>query len=83
MIVTELLIMKNLPEDLLGLTTKKESNKCKWILKIKTLLEWFNLKVLPFRDTSIWYADKKVKTIRKSEKVLTKSSNLAHCLERH
>lgn len=36
--------MKNLPEDVLGLTTKKELNKCKWILKIKTLLEWLNLR---------------------------------------
>ena len=61
-IVTELVNM-NLPEDLPGLTIKKELNRCKWILKIKTILEWF--KVVSFTETSIWHADKEIKTIRK------------------
>lgn len=65
MIVPELVNM-NLREDLPGLTTKKEFNRCKWILKIKTLLEWF--KVVSFRDTSIRHAEKEVKTIRKIPK---------------
>ena len=61
-IVTELVNM-NLPEDLPGLTIKKELNRCKWILKIKTILEWF--KVVSFTETSIWHAEKEIKTIRK------------------
>ena len=33
----------NLPEYLPALTKKKELNRGKWILKIKTILEWFKV----------------------------------------
>lgn len=79
--VIGLLILRNLPEDVIGLTTKKQLNKYKKVLKIRTPLGSFNFKALPFRYQDLIYRLKSQNNQR--EEVLPKSSNSVHCLENY